>query len=64
MEAYKEIEVQVEYLTKKLNQMDEQGYEFVKVLSERSVPKCSDDARGVSYGGEKYQTLLFKRKPA
>ena len=62
MEAYKEIEVQVEYFTKKLNEMDNQGYEFVKVLSERAVPQSSPDAHGVSYGGEKYQTLLFRRK--
>jgi len=62
MEAYKEIEVQVEYFTKKLNEMDEQGYVFVRVIGERSVPESSPDARGMSYGGEKYQTLLFKKK--
>ena len=62
MEKYKEIEIESQYFTKKLNSMDEQGYEFVQVIGERSVPESSPDARGMSYGGEKYQTLLFKKK--
>lgn len=62
MAKYIEVEVLADKVADELNKQDKAGYDYVETISERHVPRTEPDAHGMSYGGETYKKLLFRRR--